>query len=316
MPNPLDIGFAALGNNQAGLLLGDELAKYGYAPELASMRVLADEHPAEYWDANLYNEWMSMQRALSPKKDPIPKVSGTEPWGRRILSTQLASWAELRHDTLLYAKQSYTFNNGCEYPDAYVEPYPEFFARLAAFATKGEQLTADLEAPASGSPPRTYAGYFQQLGSVASMLEAMAANQRAGAPHTAEQIAFINKLVFRTGCGGSAFDGWYEKLFYDPSDGAATDVIIADVHTQPTDADGNTVGRVLHVGTWLPRTMVFTAESCTGAHAYVGIVSSYHETITNNFVRLNDEDWSKMGMANNVFSTPPEVPWLSALVAH
>lgn len=319
MPNPLDIAFAALANNQAGILLGDELTKYGYAPDLASMRILADEHPPEYWDANLYNEWMSMQRVLSPSRDvanAIPNVAGTEPWGRRILSTQLASWAELRHDTLLYVKPSYTFNNGCEYPDAYVEPYPEFFARLQAFAAKGAELTANLPTPPYRDPSRTFTGYFEQLRPVAAMLEAMAKNQRAGVPHTAEQIAFINELVFSTGCGGNRFDGWYAKMFYEPGDGAASDTLIADVHTQPTDEDGNDVGRVLHVGTWLPRTMVFTAESCTGAHAYVGMVSSYHETITQGYVRLNDEEWRQQNQAGHLFVTPPEVPWLSALVAH
>src|SRR5690606_40805394 len=51
----------------------------------------------------------------------MPEITGTEAWNRRILNTQLASWAELRDDTLLYAKQSYTGVPGCEYPDAYVE---------------------------------------------------------------------------------------------------------------------------------------------------------------------------------------------------
>ena len=45
-----------------------------------------------------------------------------------------ASWAELRHDTLLYAKQSYSAAAGCEYPDAYVDPYPAFYGKLEAFA--------------------------------------------------------------------------------------------------------------------------------------------------------------------------------------
>jgi hypothetical protein len=318
MPNPLDVGFAALANNQAGLLLGDELAKYSYAPALASMRILADEHPAEYWDANLYNEWMSMQRALSTSTGALPRVTGTEAWGRRVLSTQLASWTELRHDTMLYVKQSYGFTDGCEYPDAYVEPYPEFFTRLAAFATKGAELTAGL--PRSSGAQQTYATYFEQLRSVAATLEAMAKNQRTGAPHTAEQIAFINQLLYRNGCAGSAFDGWYAKLFYDASarDASAVDNVIADVHTQPSDEDGNDVGRILHVATWLPRTLIFTAESCSGARAYVGLVSSYHEVITEKWLRLGDDDWRSRNSpdGHGGWVTPPEVPWLSAVVAH
>jgi len=44
MPNPLDIAYAALGNDDALALLGDELAKYPYAPDLEAMRTLVDEH--------------------------------------------------------------------------------------------------------------------------------------------------------------------------------------------------------------------------------------------------------------------------------
>ena len=48
MPNPLDVGFAALGNDHAGQLLLPELDHYRYAPDLASMRVLVDAHGSDY----------------------------------------------------------------------------------------------------------------------------------------------------------------------------------------------------------------------------------------------------------------------------
>ena len=49
------------------------------------------------------------------------------------------------------------------------------------------------------------------------------------------------------------------------------DPTIADVHTAPTDAGGNDVGWVLHVGTGFPRLMVVTAETCTGPRAYAAL---------------------------------------------
>src|SRR4029079_18238446 len=58
MPNPLDVAFAALGNNQAARLLKPELDQYGYAPDLGGMRVTVDAHPAEFWTENLYNFWL------------------------------------------------------------------------------------------------------------------------------------------------------------------------------------------------------------------------------------------------------------------
>src|SRR5258708_16791712 len=108
------------------------------------MRVLVDAQGDGFWGENLYNLWLSALRALSPTSataDPasagMPLVTGTEPWGRRILNTQLGSWAELRHDTILYAKQSYTAEPSCEFPDAYVDPYPQFYTPLARFAPLG-----------------------------------------------------------------------------------------------------------------------------------------------------------------------------------
>ena len=62
------------------------------------------------------------------------------------MNAQLASWAELRHDTLLYAKQSYTAVPVCDFPDAYVDPYPEAWAASLVrqqFARLGQALRGD-----------------------------------------------------------------------------------------------------------------------------------------------------------------------------
>jgi hypothetical protein len=146
MPNPLDIAYAALGNDDALALLGDELAKYPYAPDLEAMRILVDEHGADYWDSTLYTGWLGALRALSPAVggttpagSELPSIALTEGWGRRLTNTQLGSWSELRHDTILYAKQSYTAGMVCEFPDAYVDPYPELFRRLQRFAQQGSE---------------------------------------------------------------------------------------------------------------------------------------------------------------------------------
>lgn len=311
MPDPLDVAFAALRNDQAGLLLGPEIAKYGYAPDLASMRIVADAHPQDFWDKSLYNHWLGALRALSPTKDVanpssvgLPKIAGTEPWGRRILQTQLASWTELRHDTILYAKQSYSGVPGCEYPDAYVDPYPELYARIAAFAARGAAL--DLSGtPAAGA----ITAYFARLQAVASRLETMAKNQRAGAPQTAEDLAWVNKMMFEDGCGSLVgYDGWYAQLFFDPNAAIEPDTIVADVHTQPADESGAPVGRVLHVGTGHPRAMVVTVDGCNGPRAYVGLASSYFEHVTEGFDRLDDQRWTQM------WSTKQDVPWMTNLV--
>ncbi|XYH95868.1 DUF3160 domain-containing protein [Sorangium sp. So ce1128] len=142
----------------------------------------------------------------------------------------------------------------------------------------------------------------------------MAANQRAGLPLTPEHLDFINQAVkVQRGCGDPwGATGWYAQLFFDTLKSVTQDPTIADVHTQPTDAGGAPVGRVLHVGTGLPRLMVVTADPCGGApRAFVGLASSYFEKITGDFERMTDQEWA--GEIQN--ATPDDVPWMKDLVS-
>ena len=318
MPNPLDIAYAALGNDDALALLSDELAKYPYAPDLEAMRTLVDEHGDDYWNSTLYTGWLGALRALSPAvggKPPVgselPAVALTEGWGRRLVNTQLGSWSELRHDTILYAKQSYTMGATCQFPDAYVDPYPDLFRRLQQFAQEGSAL-ADLAAAAGQSVfASSISTYFDNLASATGMLADMAAQELTGTQFTQAQMDFINQTVrVQTICGGAFAQGWYPKLFFA---GSSTDYdpTIADVHTQYTDEGGNVVGRVLHVGASDPRLMIVTANtSCSGPSAYAGLAFSYHELVTENFQRLTDMDWKTM-----IATTPPaDVPWLAPVL--
>lgn len=319
MPDPLDVAFAALGNSQAASLLTTELNQYNYAPDLHAMRFLVDEHGDEFWGKNLYNRWLSSLRALSPgeeAKSPsqhgLPGLMGTEAWGRRLLNTQLASWAELRHDTILYAKQSYTGGVSCEFPDAYVEPYPEFYAGVEALAQHGRQVVQNLDL---GVQPQVIDGivaYFTELETHIATLRTMAEQQRAGSAFSDEQLAFINDaVVVHNGCGSPVdAEGWFSRLYYNRAKGAQWDPTVADIHTQPTDAAGNDVGRVLHVGTGGPRLMVVTIETCDGVNAYAGLVSSYFEHTTEQYDRLTDERWQQQISQQR----PADPTWLQGLI--
>ncbi|MDC0678630.1 DUF3160 domain-containing protein [Sorangium atrum] len=318
MPSPLDVGFAALGNDQAGQLLAPELGQFPYAPDLHMMRVLVDAHPGDFWSKNLYNRWLGALRELSPAKAladtaGLPAVAKTEAWGRRLLNTQLASWAELRHDTLLYAKQSYTSGATCEFPDAYVDPYPAFYARIAELAEQGGRVVDALDLSGSPGLNQRVPAYFARLQSVARTLGEMAENERAGVPLTAGHLDFINQAVrIQHGCGSDeGAEGWYAGLFYDVFQTVAEDPTIADVHTQPTDEGGAPVGRVLHVGTGRPRLMVVTADPCGARRAFVGLASSYFEKITGDFQRMTDEEWA--GELQE--TTPDDVAWMQDLVS-
>ena len=314
MPSPLDVAFAALGNSGAADLLADDLQAHpGYPQALHQARVLVDQHEPGYFAESLYTSWLGALRAASPgfgaaANPQAPPIVATAAWTKRILQMQLASWAELRHDNLLYAKQSYTGIPVCEFPDAYVEPIPALWHALADLGNRGAALCAELGMDTSSGP----AAYFTSLASTTTMLEAMALQQEQGVAFTADQMAFINQAVeYKDESVVCATikrpAGWYPNLFYARDNADSQDTLIADVHTQPADAGGTMVGKVLHVGTGFPRLLVVTFDTCAGPRAYAGVVSAYHETITSDFQRLTDEQWTNQIAA----SPPPEVPWLA-----
>lgn len=311
VPNPLDVGFAALGNDQALGLLGDELDNQErFAGELSGMRFLVDQHPAEYWESSLYTNWMSALRTLSPTATPaedLPAVARTENWGRRLLNTQLSSWAQLRHNNVLYVKQSYTSGAACEYPDAYVDPYPDFFKAVVRFAERAQGLLGDLAI--EGDLGKKAQDYFARVARINQTLAEMAELQRTGMPHSAEHMAFINQAV-TTGinCDGTVLGhtGWYSELHFDALQAVEANPVITDVHT---DVGGELPvprgASVLHVATGLPRMMVLTVDSCSGPRAYAGIVSSYQEKLQDGLVRWTDAEWKQ-----EAYNAQPVVPWL------
>lgn len=319
VPDPLDVAFAALHNDQAVSLLADELAGHTYAGALSQVRSLVDAHPPSHWRGSLYTEWLSALRALSPSAAAfaatpgLPSIARSEAWGRRLLNTQLASWSELRRDSVLYVKQSYTSGVLCEFPDAYVDPYPEFFQNIAALAEHGEALVAELDWSERGTGGKV-AAYFASLGRISRLLGDMAAQELSGTPFDAEQMAFINRAInVEQGCGGVlGHNGWYSELFFDPMQAVELDPTIADVHT---DVGGDypipRAPSVLHVGTGLPRPIVLTVDSCNGPRAYAGMVFAYHELLVDGLNRMTDEDWTQ-----RLFGTTPvpEVEWLAPVL--
>jgi hypothetical protein len=290
MPSPLDPMFV-LGFQEALPLLKDELDTWHYAGNLNVLRSLVVSHTPEFWGQSMYNLWLDTIRSLSADTtgEGYPDAARTQAYALKSMHAGLASWAELRHDTILYVKQSYT-GEGCDYPDGYVEPFPAFFHKLEAFAAGSKQMLATTTLPGAGeSWILSQAGqYFDDLGSASATLAAIAEREIANEPRTPEQTAFLKSLVQDQGiCGGPLFTGWYPSLFY----GAASDTFqfkptVADVHTDPNSTN------VLHVATGHPNLMVFLANTTCGLKAYAGPASSYYEDLQPNYNRLTDADWT------------------------
>src|SRR5262249_43970463 len=158
-------------------LLAPERDAYGdeYAGALDGVARSASAMGPDLWGGSVYHQWLAALRTLSPdaaRDKGLPAPLATEAGSRRLLNTQLASRAELRHDNLLYAKQSFTAEAGCEYPHGYVDPYPAFYAELEAMARKGR--AAFDAAIADRTKSKVVDAYFDHVADVATRLRAMA----------------------------------------------------------------------------------------------------------------------------------------------
>jgi len=312
LPSELDVQFV-LGSNAAAHRLKPELDKWPYQGVLHEMRFLADAHPADFWDATFYNGWLDAIRALNDDADfeARPEAMRTAAWADKTLNAQTSSWAELRHDTLLYVKQSYSGGEGCEYPDAYVEPVPAFYARLGHLGELGSELAAELGK--DGFQVDRANEFFADLTSVSATLETIAHKELEGSELTQAEFDFLRGTIEEelVGCGEVQYDGWYARLFYDRGKIGEFKPTIADVHTAPTDEFGNDKGWVLHAATGRPMLMVFTMEDCGGVKSYIGPISSYHSVLTEQFERQTDDEWRET-LASDV--PAPRPAWTSSFV--
>ncbi len=297
LPSSLDVLFA-LGNDAAPVLLKNDLAQYQYASNAAALRYLVDSYEDGFWNGALYNVWLQAIRALNPAKNlsSLPAFMQTGAFWQQKMNTQLAAWAQLRHDNLLYAKQSYTGGVTCSFPHSFVEPFPAFYRALKNFAEQAQANFANVNFTETASRDWILR-YFSRMAGVMDTLTVVAEKELSRTLPNEAEIGFLRRMLYDryVGCE-TVFDGWYPRLFFNgPNDCAVSDLVVADVHTAPTDAAGNPVGHVLHAGTGPLDLGIVIAECENGKPmAYIGPMMSYYEHVTTNFKRLTDEEWQEL----------------------
>ena len=292
MPSGLDV-MAALGNDAAVSLLEPALRQHKYAANLLAARAVVDGYRPERWNATLYNLWLDGIRTLddAPEGGAVPEVMATHPWQLKQLQAQLASWAELRHDTLLYGKQSYSAYPACAYPEGFVEPYPAFYARLASLGDRAVTLLSalPLDVGQAAELRDKHVAFFKSFSVTLRQLEALARKELASQPFSDEEAAFLKKVVDIRG-GGSGpprYDGWFPKLIYggQPAEWKPT---IADVHTDPESR------KALEVGVGDAQFLVVAVDNDGDRAVYVGPAYTYYELSQPISDRLTDAKWAEL----------------------
>jgi hypothetical protein len=191
-----------------------------------------------------YTAWLAALRGLSvPTTGPgYPEAMRTRAWGMKTLNTQLASWTQLRHDTLLYAKQSYTTPFICSYPYGFVEPRPEFWQAMKNLSEVAAAAIARLPVPFGtitiaeraldegwGGGPSQFItcdpavvrqnqlAALSKLSSTMTTLEIIAQKELNQQSLTAEENGFLKGIMEYLGIcrfGENGYTGWYPALFY------------------------------------------------------------------------------------------------------
>jgi hypothetical protein len=137
----------------------------GYQNYLEQMGLLQQNvlaQPEKEWLDTFYSAWLyAFMPQLAPKDTVFPAHMRTSTWASKDINSVLGSWAELKHDTVLYAKMP-EFAGGGGPPTsgpapAYVEPNPNVFYRLAYATDKiGTYLQSILFLPVDEPLPDDY----------------------------------------------------------------------------------------------------------------------------------------------------------------
>ncbi len=288
MPTGLDVA-AAFGSDAALSILEERGAfEYRfYGDSLASLTSMIEDYSPSDWHSTLYMSWLHCLYLLQNEKgEGYPDFMCNDAWDRHTLSNFLASWAMLRHDTILYAKQSYTMQCGIAMgpeepvPSAgFVEPVPEVYAELTATLNMAEKGLSEFGVLDSEIEVR-----FDNATTILKNLQNIAERELAGEQITSEDADFLKdfarRLEIAISWGGITSEGLETSL-------------IADVHT-----DQNSMS-VLEVASGnLDYCIVIYQRPDGNIEAAIGPVLSYYEFTWPMFDRLTDEAWREM-LAND-----------------
>lgn len=178
-------------------LLVPELDEYHHSSNLAALRYLVDSHDPAFWDSSIYSMRLDAIRALCPpvNREHPPPFMQTTAWSHQKMNTQSSSWTELRRNSILYAKQSYTPEWVWYCRGACLEPFPEFYRRLQALADVSH-LRFDNIAFSHAVLGFEIVSYLGRFSSIIETLETITRKELDGTPLTEEEASFMKEMPF------------------------------------------------------------------------------------------------------------------------
>ncbi len=311
LPSALDVA-AGMGSDYATELLENEGAfDYENYPEnMKKIKEGVASLDSATWVKNLYFGWLSSLRSLCEKNgEGYPLFMQQPAWQKKKLNTFLGSYTELKHDTVLYAKQMMAEMGGGfdeEFDDrGYVEAEPELYAGVEALT---KSTKSGLES--MGILDEKTAEGLDIFAEICGQLKTISVKELEGTLPTDEEFDFIRR-----------YGGMMEHLYFDyiqtrDEDGQIEQnqsSIITDIATDPN-------GSVLYIANGGFDTIYVIVCVDGVVKLSEGAVYSNYEFEVNSLDRLTDEDWREMkqnlydGDPSNDVEIPPHY-WLEDVMA-
>ena len=201
----------------------------------------------ENLETSLYGNWISTLRPLLDKKGKgYPMFMQNDAWARKDIECFAGSYTELKHDTVLYAKQVMAEMGGGEIPEyddrGYVQPEPLVYKRFKYLAD--ETLNGLKERNRLSTQDEEN---LNRLSELSKTLYEISIKELKDETLTDEEYDFIREY------GGTLEHFWYDVMSYDTGDEEINTEkyqasLVVDVATDPN-------GQVLEMGTGRPCTI-------------------------------------------------------------
>ena len=294
LPMGLDV-MSVLGSDQAYRLESDLYGQQqytGWQSQIQKVRQEFSARTSDVWPENLYTGWLeALQQVMTMPGTGAPALMRSQPWALKSLNAALGSWTELRHDTILYAKQSETAEGeGGEEPvsPGYVEPYPTFYTKIATLADSMKQVLTTYNLLDSDSADK-----LDRMMTLSESLATISQKELAGTTLSSDDVSLIETY-------GQELEG-LEQFGTDSQGLTVSPVpdkspVVADVHTDYVSDPA----QVLEEATGYPLFLYAAFERDGALQLFVGASYSYYEFTAPVDRRLTDEEWISRLDTNNV----------------
>jgi hypothetical protein len=293
-PKGLDV-MAVLGSNRAEEQLNEDKATYPkYEEQLEKLKNEFSELMVPNWTQNLYWSWLySIKSALPETPAGYPTFMKTTAWLDEKLNTALGSWTELRHDTILYAKQSYgAYGGPPSSPPGYAEPLPQLYSRLIGLCN----MTID-GLKALNLLDNVYEQKLTEFSELLNTLIAISIKELKSEVLSNVEVQFIKEIKYQLANILEAFTKDVQKS-----------TLVADVHTGSPGGIGYGEPLVLEEACGYIDVIIVVYKAPDGRLiAAAGPVFSYYEFTQPWNKRLTDEAWIEMLETGNA---PPRPEWI------